>query len=371
MKSNSSVDVEYARKKDLINFFDNQTSQRPYDDERATSVVDGSVPSFKHNTNTTLCQEENTTTLVNDQSSSEGKNTNNNLGKTQHDSVFVQKDVHTLGLRRSSRPSKLPARFNDYVLDVNNAFLYGGLVEDVYMTLCEAALAEHGFEQSKFDYSLYVKHKSDVFVALLVYVDDILITGNDKTEISNFKRFLSIKFLIKDLGVLKYFLRIEIIKNDNGLCMSQRKYCLELLHEYGLLVARSVDIPLPENTILSFDETKDEKYLFDFTSYQKLVAIQIAVNSVFHERTKHFELDVHFVREKVLAGVIKTVKVLSNPQTAYIFTKCLGVVQHCLCCRNLGMQDVFAGELVGKEKERSQCQANKSKGMSRLKEDVK
>ncbi|GKD70044.1 hypothetical protein Tco_1324134, partial [Tanacetum coccineum] len=64
--------------------------------------------------------------------------------------------------------------------------------------------------------------------------------------------------------------------------------------------------------------------------------------------TKHFELDVHFVREKVLAGVIKTVKVSSNLQTANVFTKCLGVVQHKLCCKNLGLLDFFAGELVGK-----------------------
>ncbi|GJU39103.1 uncharacterized mitochondrial protein-like protein, partial [Tanacetum coccineum] len=72
-------------------------------------------------------------------------------------------------------------------------------------------------------------------------------------------------------------------------------------------------------------------------------AIQIAANHVFHEMTKHFELDVHFVREKVLTGVIKTVKISSDMQTADIFTKCLGMVQHSLCCRNLGMVDVFAG----------------------------
>ncbi|GKC01982.1 ribonuclease H-like domain-containing protein [Tanacetum coccineum] len=77
-------------------------------------------------------------------------------------------------------------------------------------------------------------------------------------------------------------------------------------------------------------------------------AIQIAANPVFHERTKHFELDVHFVREKVLAGIIKTVKVSFDMQTADIFTKCLSVVQHRLCCKNLGMLDVFAADLVRK-----------------------
>nr|GEX49896.1 ribonuclease H-like domain-containing protein [Tanacetum cinerariifolium] len=79
------------------------------------------------------------------------------------------------------------------------------------------ALAENGFEQSKFDYSLYTKHSDDKFIALLVYVDDIVITGNDDVGIKEFKLFLSTKFLIKDLGVLKYFLEIKIIENDLGL----------------------------------------------------------------------------------------------------------------------------------------------------------
>ncbi|GKF18879.1 ribonuclease H-like domain-containing protein, partial [Tanacetum coccineum] len=70
-------------------------------------------------------------------------------------------------------------------------------------------LAKHGFKQSKFDYSLYVKQSGESFVALLVYVNDIVIIGNNDKEIDEFKKFLSSKFLIKDLGKLKYFFGIE------------------------------------------------------------------------------------------------------------------------------------------------------------------
>nr|GEV53465.1 ribonuclease H-like domain-containing protein [Tanacetum cinerariifolium] len=221
----------------------------------------------------------------------------------------------------------------DLPIDVNNVFFYSDLVEDVYMTLPDG-YNNVDKSKSKFDYSLYTKHTSGMFIALLVYVDDIVITGSDIDEINEFKLFLSTKFLIKDLGSLKYFLGIEVIDNDLGLCMTQRKYCMELLHKYGLLAARPVDIPLPENTILSCDETENDKYLSNFTTYQKLVRKLIYLTNtrpdisyVVHCLSQHMHssLQSHFkVAENVLAGVIKTVKVSSNLQTADVFTKCLG-----------------------------------------------
>ncbi|GJT57055.1 ribonuclease H-like domain-containing protein [Tanacetum coccineum] len=180
-----------------------------------------------------------------------------------------------------------------FQLDVNNAFLYGNLNEDIYTSLplgfecfdktkvCKLnkalyglkqaprqwnakltiVLAEYGYVQSKFDYSLYIKHTDDVFVALLVYVDDFIITGNSLDEIEKFKLFLKSKFLIKDLGVMKYFLGIEVLDNSNGICMTQRKYCLELIHEFGLLAAKPVTTLLPENCVLAVDENESEKFL--------------------------------------------------------------------------------------------------------------
>ncbi|GKB29612.1 ribonuclease H-like domain-containing protein [Tanacetum coccineum] len=119
-----------------------------------------------------------------------------------------------------------------------------------------SVLNEHGFVHSINDYSMFVKHDYDNILILLVYVDDIVITGSNLDEIKKFKRFLTSKFQIKDLGSLKYFLGIEVLKNKNGLCLSQTKYCMELLSEYELLACKPVATPMQHNVSLSHIETE-------------------------------------------------------------------------------------------------------------------
>ncbi|GJW98934.1 ribonuclease H-like domain-containing protein [Tanacetum coccineum] len=111
-----------------------------------------------------------------------------------------------------------------FQLDVNNAFLYGDLEEVVFMKPPEGYFPSNN------------KSDKGMFLALLVYVDDIIITGNSVSEIEKFKVFLKSKFIIKDLGKLKYFLGIEVVFTDKGICLNQIKYVLDLLSEYGKLI---------------------------------------------------------------------------------------------------------------------------------------
>ncbi|XP_062006043.1 uncharacterized mitochondrial protein AtMg00810-like [Rosa rugosa] len=312
------------------------------------------------------------------------------------------------------------------------------------------AILTAGFSQSKADYSLFVCKDGTSLTVLLIYVDDILITGNNMESINDLKQFLHTRFRIKDLGDLKFFLGIEIARSKKGIYISQRKYALEIIKDSGYLGAKPVKFPMEESklsnkgellkdpaayrrlvgrliylTITRPDITYSVHILSRFmheprqphmavalrvvrylksspgqglllrshdslnlrafcdsdwagcpitrrsttgyciflgssliswrTKRQKTVslssaeaeyramadlhmpisspailhcdnqsALHIAANPVFHERTRHIEMDCHFIRDKILQGEVVTQHVISSQQLADVFTKALG-----------------------------------------------
>lgn len=104
-----------------------------------------------------------------------------------------------------------------------------------------------GYKQSNADHTLFFKQRGEHITILVVYVDDIVITGNDNEEIAWLKKMLAKSFEVKDLGHLHYFLGIEVAYGAKGIFLSQRRYVLELLAETGMLECRSAPTPVEQN----------------------------------------------------------------------------------------------------------------------------
>lgn len=141
-------------------------------------------------------------------------------------------------------------------MDVHNAFRVCKLHKSLYglrqaprcwFLKLSTALKEYGFVQSYSDYSLFTYRKLEVHLSILVYVDDLLISGSDSSAITELKKYLGRCFHMKDLGALKYFLGMEVSHGPDGIYLCQRKYALDILAETGLLGGRPVHVPIEQN----------------------------------------------------------------------------------------------------------------------------
>lgn len=83
---------------------------------------------------------------------------------------------------------------------------------------------------------------------MLVYVDNIMLTGDDTQSIANVKIALAKQFMIKDLNPLQYFLKINVAHNKRGIVLSQRKYETNLLRETKMLGSKPTNIPMNPKT---------------------------------------------------------------------------------------------------------------------------
>ena len=118
-------------------------------------------------------------------------------------------------------------------------------------------MKEFGYKQSQGDHNLFIKLSvAGGVTALLVYVDDIIVTGNDEREKHDVKQRLAKKFEIKELGKLKYFLGIEVAYSTQGIFISQQKYVTDLFAETGKIGCKPVSTPMDPSHKLG--EAKEE-----------------------------------------------------------------------------------------------------------------
>lgn len=198
-------------------------------------------------------------------------------------------------------------------MDVTNAFLHGELDEIVYMKLpkgytglgsrislnqgekfadaglvcrlkkslyglrqaprnwfskLSSTLKDLAFTQSLSDYSMFTHHSDSSITLVLVYVDDLLLAGSDLVKINHLKAMLSTTFNMKDLGDVKYFLGLEIDRSSAGFFVSQKKYALDLIREFGVEAAPPLKLPMDIHLRLKSD---GGDFLKDPHPYQRLL----------------------------------------------------------------------------------------------------
>jgi hypothetical protein len=163
-------------------------------------------------------------------------------------------------------------------MDVKNAFINGDLLEEVYMQpprgypdsqnqVCHlrralyglkqaprawfakfsSVVAQQGFTLSPYDSALFIRHTSTDITLILLYMDDMIITGDDTASIRDLQKFLSQYFEMKDLGTLSYFLGLEVTPSSDSYYLSQAKYASNLLSKAGLTDSKTISTPLKLN----------------------------------------------------------------------------------------------------------------------------
>ncbi|KAL3819930.1 hypothetical protein ACJIZ3_005835 [Penstemon smallii] len=230
------------------------------------------------------------------------------------------------------------------LLDVQNAFLHGELQEDVFMSqppgyihpqypnhVCKLhkslyglrqaprawfsklsdKLKSLGFQESKADTSLFIFRKSAIIIFILIYVDDILITGSSSDTITRMIDCLKTTFAIKDLGSLNFFLGVEALRCPDGIYLTQRNYIVDLLKRSNMDKAKPCTSPMASNCHLT---STDGHPFEDMSLYRSIVGslqylsftrpdLAFAVHKV--SKFMHQPLDTHWVAVKRILRYLK------------------------------------------------------------------
>ncbi|KAJ9548353.1 hypothetical protein OSB04_020896 [Centaurea solstitialis] len=158
-----------------------------------------------------------------------------------------------------------------FQMDVKNAFLNGDLSEEAPRAWFEKfsnTVLSLGFSASNYDSGLFTRTTDSGSILLLLYVDDMIIIGDDSIGIASLKQSLSSSFEMKDLDRLHYFLGLEVLSDSSGTYLCQAKYISDLLSKAGLSDNKVASTPLEHNLHLA---SNSGLLLQNPTRYRQLV----------------------------------------------------------------------------------------------------
>ena len=131
----------------------------------------------------------------------------------------------------------------------------------------DSFLTSLSFTKSKVDSNLYFKVTNDEPVILLLYVDDLFLTVEEKL-ITDCKKKLATKFEMKDLGLMHYFLGLEVWQSPERIFLNQGKYAVEILKRFDMLECKSMNTPMETKLKLLVDTSSE---LIDATLYRQII----------------------------------------------------------------------------------------------------
>ena len=137
----------------------------------------------------------------------------------------------------------------------------------VWYNRIDQYLLKDGFCRSNNEPTLYIKvNQQGKILILCLYVDDMIYTGN--MMLDEFKAAMKSEFEMTDLGLMKYFLGIEVEQSNHGICISQHKYAVDILKTFKMEKCKPVDTPIAIGTKLS---KEDLGTVVNSTLYKQLV----------------------------------------------------------------------------------------------------
>lgn len=141
---------------------------------------------------------------------------------------------------------------------------------------------------------MFIRRTNHGIILLLLYIDDMIITGDVFIDILELKQFLNQHFKMKDLGTLSYFLGLEIFSSSDGFYLTQAKYISDMLSRANLTDFKIVGTPIE---LIARLNLQDGEPLLDLTLYRHLGGSRVYLTVTRHD----ISYDVHQVSQFMAA----------------------------------------------------------------------